>query len=106
MSEQPSRRGGSGVGPAARRGAVGAPVEGRGAAGPAGRAAAAAPNAARRVLGGLRWPDHRIQQVQRRTLTTLVAAQALGGLGITIGIAVAAILAEEILGSPDLAGLA
>ena len=61
---------------------------------------------ARGVGGGVRWPDHRIEQVQRRTLWTLVAAQGLGGLGITIGIAVAAILAEDILGSPDLAGLA
>lgn len=58
------------------------------------------------VAGGVRWPDHRIQQVQRRTLWTLVVAQGLGGLGITIGIAVAAILAEEISGSAELAGLA
>ncbi len=58
------------------------------------------------VAGGVRWPDHRLEQVQRRTLGTLVAAQGLGGLGITIGIAVAAILAEELSGSPDLAGLA
>lgn len=61
---------------------------------------------ARGVAGGVRWPDHRVEQVQRRTLGTLVAAQGLGGLGITIGIAVAAILAEQISGSPDLAGLA
>jgi MFS family permease len=61
---------------------------------------------ARGVAGGVRWPDHRIQQVQRRTLWTLVASQGLGGLGITIGVAVAAILAEDILGSPELAGLA
>ena len=56
--------------------------------------------------GGVRWPDHRIEKVQRRALWTLVTTQSLGGLGITIGIAVAAILAEDILGSPDLAGLA
>lgn len=61
---------------------------------------------ARGVAGAVRWPDHRIRQVQRRTLRTLVAAQGLGGLGITIGIAVAAILAEEISGSARLAGLA
>ncbi len=61
---------------------------------------------ARGVSGGVRWPDHRIEQVQRRTLWTLVVAQGTGGLGITIGVAVAAILAEDILGSPDLAGLA
>ena len=44
--------------------------------------------------------------MQKRTLWTLVFAQGLGGLGITIGIAVAAILAEEITGSAQLAGLA
>jgi MFS family permease len=43
--------------------------------------------------------------VQRRTLQVLVGAQALGGLGITIGIAVAAVLAERITGSESLAGL-
>jgi MFS family permease len=58
------------------------------------------------VAGGLRWPDHRVAQVQRRTLWVLVLAQGLGGLGITIGIAVAAILAEEITGRADVAGLA
>ena len=52
------------------------------------------------------WSEHALARVQRRTLGTLVFAQALGGLGITIGIAVAAVLAEQILGSPDLAGLA
>ncbi|HEX6246458.1 MAG TPA: MFS transporter [Nocardioidaceae bacterium] len=61
---------------------------------------------ARGLSGGMRWPDHRLEQVQRRTLWTLVAAQGLGGLGITIGVAVAAILAEEISGRADLAGLA
>jgi MFS family permease len=43
--------------------------------------------------------------VQRRTLGTLVAAQALGGLGITIGLAVASILAVQISGSTMLGGL-
>jgi MFS family permease len=61
---------------------------------------------ARGLVGGVRWPEHRLQQLQRRTVGTLVAAQALGGLGITIGIAVAAILAEQISGSEKLAGLA
>ena len=75
---------------------------GRGAVG---RLGAAASDAARGAVGAVRWPDHRIEKVQRRTLGTLVAAQAFGGLGITIGIAVAAILAEQILGSPELAGL-
>jgi MFS family permease len=61
---------------------------------------------ARGFAGGVRWPDHRLQQVQRRTVSTLVAAQSLGGLGLTIGVAVAAILAEEISGSAALAGFA
>ncbi len=61
---------------------------------------------ARGVAGGVRWPDHRLRQVQRRTLSSLVVAQSLGGLGITIGIAVAAILAEQISGSERLAGMA
>jgi MFS family permease len=43
---------------------------------------------------------------QRRTVGTLVVSQALGGVGVTTGIAVATILAEDILGSPALAGLA
>jgi MFS family permease len=61
---------------------------------------------ARGVAGGVRWPDHKIAQVQRRTISSLVVAQSLGGLGLTIGIAVAAILAEQISGSERLAGFA
>ena len=45
-------------------------------------------------------------RTQRRTVGTLVVSQALGGVGVTTGIAVATILAEEILGSASLAGLA
>jgi len=56
--------------------------------------------------GSVRWPDHRLRTVQRRTVWTLVCSQALGGLGMTIGIAVAALLGEEISGSEKLAGLA
>ncbi|MDQ4007349.1 MAG: MFS transporter [Actinomycetota bacterium] len=48
--------------------------------------------------------DQRV--VQRRTLGTLVIGQALGGMGVTSGIAVATLLAEDILGSATLAGLA
>src|SRR5680860_1249899 len=58
------------------------------------------------VAGGVRWPDHKVAQVQRRTIGTLVVAQSLGGVGITAGIAVAALLAEQITGSETLAGLA
>lgn len=61
---------------------------------------------ARGVAGGVRWPEHRVRRVQRRTLWTLVLAQSLGGIGITLGIAVASILAERISGSEKLAGLA
>jgi MFS family permease len=43
---------------------------------------------------------------QRRTVGTLVVSQALGGVGATTGIAVATILAEQILGTAALAGLA
>ncbi|HET7689847.1 MAG TPA: MFS transporter [Nocardioidaceae bacterium] len=45
-------------------------------------------------------------QVQRRTVAILTVTQALGGLGIAIGIAVAAVLAEEVSGSESKAGLA
>lgn len=43
--------------------------------------------------------------VQRRTVASLVVSQALGGVGVSTGIAVVVLLAEDILGSPDLAGL-
>jgi MFS family permease len=46
--------------------------------------------------------DHALQ---RRTVTTLVGSQMLGGVGVSSGIAVGSLLAEDILGSPDLAGL-
>jgi MFS family permease len=44
--------------------------------------------------------------VQRRTIRTLVIAQAIGATGITIGIATASLLARDISGSESLAGLA
>ncbi|MGH3355329.1 MAG: MFS transporter [Nocardioidaceae bacterium] len=50
--------------------------------------------------------DAAVASVQKRTVTTLVGVQALGGIGVTSGIAVATLLAEEILGSASLAGLA
>lgn len=43
---------------------------------------------------------------QRNTIRTLVVSQALGGVGVTTGLAVATLLAEQILGSAALAGLA
>lgn len=47
-----------------------------------------------------------IEALQRRTVRTLVGSQMLGGVGVSSGIAVASLMAEQILGSPDLAGLA
>src|SRR3954451_20799263 len=60
----------------------------------------------RGVYAGVRWPDSRLHEVQGHTLRVLVFSQALGGLGMSIGIAVAALLAEQVSGSEKLAGLA
>ncbi len=79
------------------------PVTGRRVAGWVG---ANALGLARGMYAGVRWPDHRVDEVQRRTVATLVVSQALGGLGMSIGIAVAALLAEDVSGSEKLAGLA
>lgn len=43
---------------------------------------------------------------QRRTIRTLFASQVLGGLGVAAGIAVGALVAQEVSGSATLAGLA
>ena len=45
-------------------------------------------------------------RLQRHTLQTLVTSQAVGALGITIGIATASLLARDLSGSEELAGLA
>ncbi len=47
-----------------------------------------------------------VRRVQRRTVAVLMVSQALGGVGVSSGVAVATLLAEDILGSPGLAGLA
>ncbi|WP_067432141.1 MFS transporter [Nocardioides jensenii] len=47
-----------------------------------------------------------VASIQRRTIRTLVASQAFGAVGLTIGIATASLLAEEISGSERQAGLA
>ncbi|MDG9705285.1 MFS transporter [Streptomyces sp. DH37] len=44
--------------------------------------------------------------LRRRTAAVLVASQILGGLGVATGIALAAVLAEQVSGSEGLAGLA
>ncbi len=85
-----------------------APEEGAARAGRrvAGWLSGTATGLGRGVVGGLQWPEHRVRGVQRRTIGTLVATQAFGGVGVTIGVAVAAILAEQVSGSEKLAGLA
>lgn len=45
-------------------------------------------------------------RLHRRTVRTLVASQVVGALGITIGIATASLLARDLSGSEELAGLA
>ncbi len=47
-----------------------------------------------------------VATIQRRTIGTLVAAQAVGAVGITIGIATASLLARDVSGSEKQAGLA
>ena len=79
-------------------GTVGASVAREGAAIGSGMAAG--------VVGGLRWPPERIAAVQRQTIGTLVGAQVLAGLGLTIGIAAVSLLARDVSGSESLAGLA
>lgn len=50
--------------------------------------------------------DSDLARAQRRTLRTLIAGQAVGAMGITIGIATASLLALELSGSERYAGLA
>ena len=47
-----------------------------------------------------------IDQVQRRTVRTLLASQMCGGIGLVAGYSVTALLADDITGSKTLAGLA
>jgi MFS family permease len=71
-----------------------------------GAGAAALVNRAVQAYGATRWPEQRLRQLHRRTLTTLVLSQCFGGLGVSIAVAVSALLAEQISGSAELAGLA
>ncbi|NPD06451.1 MFS transporter [Nocardioides sp. zg-1308] len=50
--------------------------------------------------------DLDLEAVQRRTVRTLVVAQAVGAVGVTIGVATASLLARDISGSETMAGLA
>jgi MFS family permease len=47
-----------------------------------------------------------VAALRRRTTAVLVVTQVLGGLGVATGIALAAVLAEDVSGSEGLAGLA
>lgn len=47
-----------------------------------------------------------VEAVQRRTVASLVGIQATGALGITIGIATSSLLARDLSGSEEVAGLA
>ncbi|CAA9356638.1 MAG: major facilitator superfamily MFS_1 [uncultured Nocardioidaceae bacterium] len=49
---------------------------------------------------------HDVERLQQHTVRVLVGSQALGGLGTTVGIAVASVLARDVSGSESLAGLA
>lgn len=46
-----------------------------------------------------------VEAVQQRTVRVLVGAQVAGGLGVSTAIAVGALLATQVLGNEDLAGL-
>jgi len=50
--------------------------------------------------------DLDLEQVQRHTVRTLVVSQAVGAVGVTIGVATASLLARDISGSETMAGLA
>ncbi|WP_374455264.1 MFS transporter [Nocardioides sp.] len=49
---------------------------------------------------------HDVPAVQQRTVRTLVVSQAVGAVGVTIGVATASLLARDISGSETMAGLA
>jgi MFS family permease len=50
--------------------------------------------------------DVDLEAVQRRTVRTLMVSQAVGAVGVTIGVATASLLARDISGSETMAGLA
>ncbi|MEO5661987.1 MAG: MFS transporter [Nocardioides sp.] len=57
-----------------------------------------------RVTGSM--DDLDVAAVQTRTIRTLVVSQAVGAVGVTIGVATASLLARDISGSESMAGLA
>ena len=48
--------------------------------------------------------DLDLEEVQRHTVRTLVVSQAIGAVGVTIGVATASLLARDISGSETMAG--
>jgi MFS family permease len=50
-------------------------------------------------------PGRTREELQRRSIRVLVLSQVLGGLGLAAGVTVAALLAEDMLGSTRLSGL-
>ena len=50
-------------------------------------------------------PTRDLAHVQRRTVSLLVGTQILGGVGVAVGIAVGALLLDELTGGPTLAGI-
>ncbi|GAB3033393.1 MFS transporter [Nocardioides flavus (ex Wang et al. 2016)] len=57
-------------------------------------------------LGARTEPGPDLADVQRRTVRTVVVSQAVGAVGVTIGVATASLLARDISGSETMAGLA
>jgi MFS family permease len=58
------------------------------------------------ALGSLAEAEARLPALRRRIAAVLIASQILGGLGVATGIALAAVLAQEVSGTEALAGLA
>ncbi len=52
------------------------------------------------------YPTDELARAQRHTVRTLVMTQAIGGVGLSAAIAVAALLAKDVTGSESLSGLA
>jgi MFS family permease len=58
------------------------------------------------TTGAIGSTGYDVGRIHRRTVVTLVVAQAVGAIGITIGVATASLLARDVSGSEGQAGLA
>jgi MFS family permease len=58
------------------------------------------------VAGGRVAGGKRPERVQQRTVRVLAGSQVLGGVGVSVGIAIASLLAADLTGSDNLSGLA